>query len=161
MSLITLAGPPGVSTAGLVCAAATRALSSAIPNIAECLNLRRPFEKVLPSEDIKRFSIGMVVSALSRLTRGISARARCSPRLHKKAAGKNGGRPFWCRVAAKVVSEAGLLTRRECSLRTDLAPAIQSSTSYLFQPFIGYANFAVARSSGQTETYCLPCSWIR
>jgi hypothetical protein len=62
MSLITLPGPPGVSTAGLVCAAATRTLSSAIPNIAECLNLRRPFEKVLRSEDIKRFSIGMVVS---------------------------------------------------------------------------------------------------
>gem|GEM_PF-4280384 len=29
------------------------------------------------------------------------------------------------------------------------------------QPFIGNSSLPVARSSGQTETYCLPCSWIR
>ena len=29
------------------------------------------------------------------------------------------------------------------------------------QPFIGNSSLPVARSAGQTETYCLPCSWIR
>ena len=36
-----------------------------------------------------------------------------------------------------------------------------SRFNYLRQPFIGHSSFAVARSSGHTDTYCLPCSWIK
>ena len=39
-------------------------------------------------------------------------------------------------------------------------PGATHTTSY-FHPFIGHSNFAVARSSGQTDLYSLPCNWIR
>lgn len=32
---------------------------------------------------------------------------------------------------------------------------------YLRQPVIGHCSLAVARSSGHTDTYSLPCNWMR